>query len=222
MSRIRRPVDAPKRPGPHAEADTASTNPGAPVTTKEKTGMVVSTNRKSGKGLGDGVVSELTVVFTITPGHEEQVRAACKHLMDVIRDTDARATEKSGLRDARLVMFDDDRRLLLTTNFETEWDVYIDDVITAFGIENWSDLLQHLVDFDRQTLGGNSARAKQALQTHQVPATSYWHGLSDKTVPEIRKALRLEDAFQQVLDDPAGAQALQHSALKPLLEQAAD
>jgi hypothetical protein len=25
-----------------------------------------------------------------------------------------------------------------------------------------------------------------------------------------------------VLDDPAGAQALQHSALKPLLEQAAD
>jgi hypothetical protein len=32
----------------------------------------------------------------------------------------------------------------------------------------------------------------------------------------------VEHAFQQVLDDPAAAQALQQPALKPLLEQAAD
>jgi hypothetical protein len=30
------------------------------------------------------------------------------------------------------------------------------------------------------------------------------------------------EAFQQVLDDPDAAEALQHPALKPLLEQAAD
>ena len=44
----------------------------------------------------------------------------------------------------------------------------------------------------------------------------------DGTVQEIRKALRVQKAFQQVLDHPEAAQALQHPALKPLLEEAAD
>ena len=42
------------------------------------------------------------------------------------------------------------------------------------------------------------------------------------TVKEIRKALRVNDAFQRVLDDPAAAEALQHPALKPLLDEAGD
>jgi len=40
-------------------------------------------------------------------------------------------------------------------------------------------------------------------------------------VQEIQKALRVQTAFQQVLDDPAAAEALQHPALKPMLEHAA-
>jgi hypothetical protein len=184
--------------------------------------MVVSLTQKSGKGLSDGVVSELTAMFMVKPGHEGQLRIACRRFADVIRATDAQATQKTGLRDARLVLFDDDRRLLLTTNFETDWDPYVDDILAAFGPENWTDLLQHLADFGEHTLAGNAARAKPYLQAHQAPASGYWHGLSDTTVPEIRKALRLEQAFQQVLNDPAAAQALQHPALKPLLDQAAD
>ncbi len=42
------------------------------------------------------------------------------------------------------------------------------------------------------------------------------------TVKEIRKAQRVNEAFQRVLDDPAAAEALQHPALKPLLDEAAD
>ena len=184
--------------------------------------MVVSMSQKSGMGLSDGVVSELTAIFSVKPGHAEQVRAACERLVGVVRDTDSRATQKTGLRDVRLVLFDDDRRLLVAPSFETDWDPYIDDVITVFGPNNWFDLFQHLADFDRQALGGSTALAKQFLQAHQAPATGYWNGLADKTAPEIRQALRLEQAFQQVLDDPAATQALQQPALKPLLEQAAD
>ena len=184
--------------------------------------MVVSLSQKSGMGLSDGVVSELTAIFNVKPGHEEQVRLACKRFTDVIRATDAQATQKAGLRDARLVLFDDNRRLLLTTNFETDWDPYADDILAAFGPESWFDWLQHLVGIDDHVQAGNAARAKPYLQAHQAPASGYWHGLSDTTVPEIRKALSLERAFQQVLNDPAAAQALQHPALKPLLDQAAD
>jgi hypothetical protein len=53
------------------------------------------------------------------------------------------------------------------------------------------------------------------------------HNLLDETgqvdtVKEIRKALRVNKAFQQVLDDPEAATALQQPALKPLLDEAAD
>jgi len=40
-------------------------------------------------------------------------------------------------------------------------------------------------------------------------------------VKEIRKAQRVNQAFQRVLDDPA-AEALQHPALRPLLDEATD
>ncbi len=42
------------------------------------------------------------------------------------------------------------------------------------------------------------------------------------TVKEIRNAQRVNAAFQQVLDHPDAAEALQHPALKPLLDEAAD
>jgi hypothetical protein len=179
--------------------------------------MVVSLSHKSGMGLSDGVVSELTVLWTVRPGHEEQLRAACKRLIDVVR-SDARATQKTGLRDIRVAMVEDDRRLLLATNFESDWDAYVRDIAMTFGADALADVFQHLEGFDRQALDGTG----RFFQAHQVQATGYWNGLSDATVPQIRKALRLEEAFQQVLNDPAAAQALQHPALKPLLDQAAD
>ena len=66
------------------------------------------------------------------------------------------------------------------------------------------------------------AKLKAIIQKVQTPATTYFNALSDLTIPQIRKAQRLQQAFQQVLDDPAAEKALQHPALKPLLEQAAD
>jgi hypothetical protein len=41
-------------------------------------------------------------------------------------------------------------------------------------------------------------------------------------VKELRKAMRVNAAFQQVLDEPAAEEALQHPALAPLLAEAAD
>jgi hypothetical protein len=41
-------------------------------------------------------------------------------------------------------------------------------------------------------------------------------------VKEIRKAERVNRAFQQVLDDPEAGEALQHPALTPLLDEASD
>ncbi|MBE7554706.1 MAG: hypothetical protein HS126_26950 [Anaerolineales bacterium] len=183
----------------------------------------ITLNKKSGKGISDGVISELTTIFTVKPGHAEELRGACQRFAERVRQSDPQARQKSGLRDVRLVLTDDDRRLLLMTTFETDWDPYIDDAIYIIGVENWMDLLQHVSESPGGVLGlKNTTLPKQVLQTHQSPATAYWNALADWTIPEIEKALRLRQAFEQVLDDPAAAPVLQHPALKPLLEQAAD
>jgi hypothetical protein len=70
----------------------------------------------------------------------------------------------------------------------------------------------------KRSVGG----LKAIVQSVQSPATGYFNNLREYTMPEIVKGQRVNAAFQQVLDDPAAAEALQHPALKPLLDQAAD
>jgi hypothetical protein len=55
----------------------------------------------------------------------------------------------------------------------------------------------------------------------QVTAAAY-AGKYGVTVKEIRKAQRVNRAFQQVLDDPGAASALENRVLEPLLDEAAD
>ena len=46
--------------------------------------------------------------------------------------------------------------------------------------------------------------------------------MSTDEIEQVLHALAVEKAFQQVLDTPGAAEALQHPALKPLLELASD
>lgn len=197
------------------------------------------TSVKSGEGLKHGVVSELTAFFGIQPGHAEELRAACERFADALRAATPESHLQVGLRSWKHVIFDNDQRLLLFTTFDTDWDPYIDDAVSNVGVERWIDWIQHTVEAEamRAALGFNdvatreeleqavesgSPGLKKILQAAQVPAVSFFEAMSDLSMGEIRKAQRVQQAFQQVLDDPAAPSALEQPALKPLLEQAAD
>jgi hypothetical protein len=198
--------------------------------------------KKSGKGNSHGVVSEVSAYMTVKPGHEEEARAAAFRFGEMLRKSDWKDLQKTGLRDARLVNFDNGRRLMFASGFETDWDPYVDDAILVVGLQHFLDWLQHTVEAEElvasvKSLAGDvdendpayaeklkpaGAQLKAVIQKIQTPATTYFNALSDLTLPQIKKAQRLQEAFQQVLDDPGAQEALQHPALKPLLEQAAD
>ena len=184
--------------------------------------MSTTLSVKSGKGLSHGVVSELAAFFDVVPGHEEALRAACLRFGQVVLAADPQKLQKAGLRDVRFVMFDDGRRVILLTTFETDWEPYVDDAVMVIGAEHWRDWQQHCVGFDRYKSEPGQAQLRAALQAAQIPALAYYNMLADHTIPQLKKALRVDRAFQQVLDDPAAVQALQQPALAPLLEQAAD
>jgi hypothetical protein len=196
--------------------------------------MTATMNQKSGKGMTHGVVSELSTFFTVRPGHEQEMHAAIERVQKLLEELGPEVHQKLGLREWRQVLFDNGKRLMLITSFETDWDPYIDDALQVFGVDSFIDWLQYTVEAaqNREALqstiqsarqgGTDTAALKALLQSAQTQATAYFDVLSDQTVPQIRKAQQVKHAFEQVLDHPAAEQALQQPALQLLLERAAD
>ncbi len=187
--------------------------------------MTVALSKKSGKGVSHGVVSELTAFFHVKPGRGDQMRAALERFGHATDAIEPNVRRRIGLRELRLVLFDNDQRFLWCTGFETDLDPYIDDFVQFVGIDIVVDWLQHTVEwpFPEGTAPmASSADVKKFLQSGQEPATWFHEVFSAWTMPQILKAAKVEAAFEQVLDNPAAAEALQHPALKPLLDQAAD
>ena len=184
--------------------------------------MIDQLTAKSGKGASHGNISELTAFFHVKPGHEQQLREACQRFVNGLRKADPRVIQKSGLRDMRHAIFDGGTRMLWITAFETDWDPYIDDSLNMMGIQTWIDWLQHTVEYDQSLATASYADVKRWIQSGQVQATSYFNSMADLTLAEVKKGQRVNQAFQQVLDDPAAEEALQAPALAPLLEEAAD
>jgi hypothetical protein len=205
--------------------------------------MTTAITKKGGQGTTDGAISELFTVWDILPGHQEEVRAATQQMAEAVRNLDPAVSAATGLRDVRTVIINGGRQLVFATTFETEWDPYIDDAVLVAGAGLFLAWLQHtvqgqdMVAWAKETGADKFAqgdpewearirkatpRIKAILQENQSPATAYFNAVSGLTLPQIDRAQRLEKAFQEVLDSPEAEQALQHPALKPLLELAAD
>ena len=183
--------------------------------------MTTTLSKKSGKGLSHGVSSELTAYFTVRPGHEEALREAILRFKEKAQPGDKTVFEKVGLRTQRHVIFDNGRRVMWATAFDTDWDPYIDDANAIFGADGWVDWMQHTEEYSAD-MGTTNAQIKQFLQSAQAQAVAFFDAFSNQTLSQIKQALILRQAFEQVLENPAAAQALQHPALKPLLDRAAD
>jgi hypothetical protein len=171
-------------------------------------------------GLMVGPTSEFSLFFRVKAGQGETVRAALRNLQESpgYRPGDygmAIAT----IHEARFVLFDDDTRLAFITSFDGPWDAYMEDFFTSGPtLALFDAVFQHVEGYD----GLPDLQAVKAFVLGAEQTAAAYQRNYGGTVKEIRKALRVNDAFQRVLDDPDAGDALQHSALKPLLDEAAD
>ena len=182
------------------------------------------TGRSPRKGARIGPVSELSVFLRVKPGREQLIREAF-NLPPEAKATNEKAIADLGtLHDARYVLFDNDTRLLIATTFDGDWDVYIDAFAVAGVLDAWDTFLIHCEGYPDEGWKASLTQeeVKEFLTANQVTASDFLRDYPGVTNKEIKEALRVQTAFQQVLDDPDAAEALQHPALKPLLEQAAD
>ena len=183
--------------------------------------MAASKTSTARPGRTVGPTSEFSLFFRVKPGH---ARGAARRHSRALQDHPGYRPGDydmpiATIHEARFVLFDDDTRLAFFTSFDGPWDAYMDDFFTSGPTLALS------------TPSSGTPRATRACRTWrrckafilgaQQTAAAYARNYGG-TVKEIRKAQRVNAAFQQVLDDPAAAEALQHPALKPLLDEAAD
>jgi hypothetical protein len=181
--------------------------------------MTTADDSTPGPGLQVGSTSEFSLFFRIKPGEAPSVRTALHDLQRTpgYRPGDYGITIQS-IHEARFVLFDDDTRLAFVTTFDGPWDAYMDDFASSGAtLALFDAIFRHVEGYDGLP---NVEAVKDFILGAQVGAAAYARNYPG-TVKEIRKASRLEAAFQQVLDDPRAEEALSHPALKPLLDEAA-
>ena len=171
-------------------------------------------------GLSVGPTSEFSLFFRVKAGEGENLRTALRDLQETpgYRPGDY-GMAVATIHEARFVLFDDDTRLAFLTSFDGSWDAYMDDFFNSGPTLTLFDaIFKHVEGYEGLP---DLAAVKSFVLGAQVTAGAYQRNYPG-TVKEIRKALRVNEAFQRVLDDPAAGEALQHPTLKPLLEEAAD
>src|SRR6058998_1512493 len=182
--------------------------------------MAASETTTARPGVSVGPTSEFSLFFRVRPGHGDALREALRMLQN---HPGYRPGEYhmaiATIHEARFVLFDDDTRLLFATSFDGPWDAYMDDFFTSGPtLQLFVAIFQHVEGYEGLP---DLAAVKAFVLSAQETAAAYARNYGG-TVKEIRKAERVNKAFQQVLDDPEAAEALQHRALKPLLDEAAD
>ena len=171
-------------------------------------------------GIHVGPTSEFSLFFRVKPGEAGTLRSALQDLQNTpgYRLGDYGMAIQT-IHEVRFVLFDDDTRFAFITSFDGSWDAYMEDFFTSGPtLALFNEIFQHVEGYAGLP---DLAAVRDFVLGAEVSAAAYARNYGG-TVREIRKAQRVNRAFQQVLDHPEAAEALQHPALKPLLEEAAD
>jgi hypothetical protein len=168
-------------------------------------------------GLQLGSRTEFFVVGNVIPGHEDTLRQVlADHMNNPL--TQAAVDQIGTLHEARFVLLDGGKRLVFLSTFDGDWDAYIDDFATTAIGQDFDLTWAHVEGYP----GVKSPAIKDWFAAHVVQAGNFVCAYPEVSVKQIWRALDLQKTFQQVLDTPGAAEALQQPALKPLLDLAAD
>jgi hypothetical protein len=163
------------------------------------------------------VTPAYTMMLKIRPGQVENLRKA-------LEGRDPYKVDRLGiLHFSRYAISLDGSYLLFASNYDGDVDSYLDDFYAADtssgGPSEFDSVLQYTEGYPGT---GNREAFVAFWKGNKVEENFNYCYYPGHTAKEIRKALRVQEAFQNVLDQPGAAEALKHPALKALLAEAAD
>src|SRR5689334_6957884 len=169
----------------------------------------IVSDKKSGVGRRHGVVSEVSAFFHVRPGHEAALREACERFHKGLAGAPLDFMQRFGLQGMRHVIFDNGTRFYWETLFDTDFIPYVDDSVATLGIRTWFDWFQHCEECPDNLLDLSPQGLRDFIQSAQVKSAGFYVTLSTKTIGELRKAIRVQEALEQVAARPQGLAALE-------------
>jgi hypothetical protein len=145
-------------------------------------------------GKRDGQASELTVIAPLKAGGAEMVR----ELIRRSRSNEAARGQRDGvgtLHELRVVLIDNDTRMLFATVFDGTWDSYINDFASKM-----PDQLDALFGAIEGYPGIHDPNVKNFIRKYQIEAEDFYSAYPDTTVHQIKKGQRVLQAWEALLD----------------------
>lgn len=144
-----------------------------------------------------GVVTELTVIAPLKPGGAAQLRQVLNHLQI---DPNSPIKQIDTIHFARWVIFDNDSRMLFTSNFDGSWESYLRD----FSLKTPQGMDAIFSNCEGYPAGGcaDFEAFKQYVREHQVPTDLFYAAYPESTVRAVKRGLQvkaLTDEFLQKL-----------------------
>ncbi len=143
----------------------------------------------------------LTALTPIIPGRRAQLQQVLATVRERIASGGPSPLEEIGtVHFARWVVLPDDQdggQLLFTSNFDGPWDDYIED-FAAQAAESFDAIYSNCVGWPER--GARDVDAFKAyVLAHEILADVYYRAYPMATVQQVKAALKLKDALNNVL-----------------------
>jgi len=150
------------------------------------------------------MAKHFTFVAKVKPGGGPKIRAMAAERAKVPWADMDKLLRPLTLHYARWLLFDNDTRFIYYAVFDTDQDKYMDDAAVAFGQTDLPTFFSELEGYPAGAKPGSPEMAKafkKFLAENGVESFAMFEGYPDATVDEIKKALKVRKAFNNMLDE---------------------
>lgn len=143
-----------------------------------------------------------TFVAKVKPGRGKNIRAKAAEREKISWEETDKLLRPLTIHYARWILFDNDTRFIYYASFDTEIDKYLDDAARIFAESGMDGFFPDLEGFpDDPTSAGDAEAYRKFLADNGVESFFQFEGYPSVTVEEIKKALKVRNAFSSMLDE---------------------
>jgi hypothetical protein len=139
-----------------------------------------------------------TIICKVKPGRGEIIRNHGNTIQKAVTES-PNFLAPLKLHYLRWVLFDEDTRFMYQGIFDTDFDKYTEDAVDLFSLSGLTTVFENLEGFPEDWQTNKEAFVK-FVRDHQCPSFLEYGEYPYVSADEIKKALKIKDAFSEMLD----------------------
>jgi hypothetical protein len=157
---------------------------------------------KEPNSTGSSKTGTFSFIAKVKPGRGKDIRRIAAERDKISWEDTDKLLRPLTLHYARWSLFDNDTRFIYTAIFDTPLDKYLDDAATIFAQSGEAGFFPHLESFpDDQAAMRNPQAFRKFFAETGVDSFYQFAGYPGASVEEVKKALKVRNAFSNMLDE---------------------